>query len=157
LVLAFSDQFRNLGWQKFFNSSNFGKKLLSAYEAVHAYGKSLKVVYWSIALSLLSQMAVVITHIFVGKVTGFIVPWEAYLFVLPLGFMVTAIPISPAGVGVGQMAFYFLFNLYLGQKSQVGPTLVTIFQVLQFLLSIFGAFYFIRRKGEIKEANIMAS
>jgi hypothetical protein len=68
--------------------------------------------------------------------------------------MVTAIPISPAGVGVGQMAFYFLFNLYLGQKSQVGPTLATIFQVLQFGLSVFGAFYFVRRKGEIKQVHI---
>jgi hypothetical protein len=157
LVLAFSDKFRKLGWQKFFSTSGIGRKLLLAYEAVHAYGKSLKIVYWSIFLSLLAQFVVVLTHVFIGKATGFIVPWEAYLFVLPLGFMVTAIPISPAGVGVGQMAFYFLFNLYLGEKSQVGPTLATIFQVLQFILSVFGAFYFVQRKGEIKQATDMAT
>lgn len=157
LVLAFSDKFHKLGWQRLFIKSGIGQKLLSAYEAVHAYGKSLKTVYWSIALSLFSQMAVILTHIFVGKVTGFVVPWEAYLFVLPLGFMVTAIPISPAGVGVGQMAFYFLFNLYLGEKSQVGPTLATIFQVLQFGLSVFGAYYFVRRKAEIKETHVATS
>lgn len=154
LALAFSDRFRASGWQKFFHQSSIGHKLLAAYEAVHAYGKSLREVYWSIVISLVAQLVVVLTHIFVGRVTGFVVPWEAYLFVLPLGFMVTAVPISPAGVGVGQMAFYFLFNLYLGEKSQVGPTLATIFQVLQFMLSVFGAFYFVRRKSEIRESHV---
>jgi uncharacterized protein (TIRG00374 family) len=154
LVLAFSDHFRNLGWQKFFHKFSIGHKLLLAYEAVHAYGKALREVYLTIAISLGAQLVIVLTHIFVGKATGFVVPWEAYLFVLPLGFMVTAVPISPAGVGVGQMAFYFLFNLYLGEKSQIGPTLATIFQVLQFLLSVFGAYYFIRRKAEIRESHV---
>lgn len=161
LILAFSDRFRKLGWQKFFKSNRlgkfqrFGEKLIHAYESVHSYGKSLKIVFIVILLSLLAQIAAIFTFIFVGWVSGFDVPWMAYFFVVPLGFMVTAVPVSPAGVGVGQMAFYFLFNMYLGQKSQVGPTLITVIQILNFILSISGAYFFVQRKGQMKELEVV--
>ena len=32
------------------------------------------------------------------------------LLIFPFGFLATVLPISPAGVGVGQMAFYYLFE-----------------------------------------------
>ncbi len=155
LILAFSKKFKNLGWQEFLLKPQFNKlekvikKLLSAFYAVHAYGSSLKVVAEVIVLSLLAQISSIFVFVYLGNVSGFDVPWLAYFFVVPLGFMVTAVPISPAGVGVGQMAFYFLFNMYLNEKSQVGPTLITIFQILNFIMSLLGAFYFIRRRTTI--------
>jgi uncharacterized membrane protein YbhN (UPF0104 family) len=79
------------------------------------------------------------------------IPFAAYFFVVPLGFIATAVPISPAGVGVGQMAFLFLFNTYLGYKTSLGPTAITILQVLQFVFGLVGAWFFIRRKESMKE------
>lgn len=162
LALAFSDRFRKLGWQKIFLTSKLGKlqpigeKLINAYESIHAYGKSLKTVFMVIVLSLLAQIFSILTFMFVGWVSGYQVPWVAYFFVVPLGFMVTAVPVSPAGVGVGQMAFYFLFNMYLGEKSQIGPTLITVFQILNFILSLLGAYYFVQRKGHLKDIEAIS-
>ncbi len=84
------------------------------------------------------------------------VHWQAYFFVVPIGQMLTAIPISPAGVGVGQAAFYFLFNIYLGHQSQLGPTVMTVGQVMMFGFGIIGAYFYLRRRGSqssMKEAS----
>ena len=39
------------------------------------------------------------------------IPWSTFFLVVPLGLVATAIPISPAGIGVGQAAFFALFQL----------------------------------------------
>ncbi|MNU01394.1 hypothetical protein D3C72_2447830 [compost metagenome] len=65
--------------------------------------------------------------------------------------MATAIPISPAGVGVGQAAFYFLFNVYTGTETELGPTVITAYQVGMFVLSLWGAFFYLRRKEKLPD------
>jgi glycosyltransferase 2 family protein len=68
-----------------------------------------------------------------------------YLFLVPVGLVLTSIPISPAGVGVGQVAFYYLFNLALGKTSPVGPATVTAFQLSQIAWGLVGAVLYIQR------------
>jgi uncharacterized protein (TIRG00374 family) len=151
LVLAFSEKFRNWGWQAWLSKFSLGPKLASAYEAVFSYSHNLGVIAWSIVLSLLAQIAAIGLLWWLGVNLGFSeVPLATYFSVVPLGFMVTAVPISPAGVGVGQMAFFFLFNLFLGRESQVGPSVITAYQVLNFLLGLSGVWIFITKfaKGE---------
>ena len=46
------------------------------------------------------------------------IPISAYFFLVPVGTVVQALPISPAGIGVGQAAFFFLFNHYLGAAQR---------------------------------------
>lgn len=158
VVLALSSRFNQWGWKSFLEGSAIGRKLISAYNAVHYYSHNLKTLVKAIVLSLMAQTIAVIIMWQIGGVLSFeSVSWKQYLSVVPLGFMVTAIPISPAGVGVGQMAFYFLFNLYLGYESQVGPSVITGFQLLNFLLGLFGIIFFIQRKSslqEIETANV---
>jgi uncharacterized membrane protein YbhN (UPF0104 family) len=82
-----------------------------------------------------------------GAAMGMIdVPWQAYFFVVPVGSMITAIPISPAGVGVGQAAFDALFNLYLGYNSHLGASVVTVQQMMMLLFGLIGAYFYVRRK-----------
>jgi uncharacterized membrane protein YbhN (UPF0104 family) len=61
--------------------------------------------------------------------------------------MATAIPISPAGVGIGQAAFFFLFNEYLGHESDLGSVVITTYQIAQFILSLSGAIFNLARKN----------
>ncbi|MGZ3771179.1 MAG: lysylphosphatidylglycerol synthase transmembrane domain-containing protein [Bdellovibrio sp.] len=132
----------------------FSMKLLKLYESMHLYGKDGKRFVQVILLSLASQILAVIFLYIVGTIAGYDVPAKTYFLASPLGFMAMAIPISPAGVGVGQAAFYFLFNLYNGQTSEVGPTCITAFQVATFLMSLSGAFFYLRRQDRSEASHI---
>lgn len=133
-------------------------KFMKLYESMHIYGKDGKRFISVIALSLVSQILAVTFLYLAGIAAGFNdVPANIFFLVAPLGFMATAIPISPAGVGVGQAAFYFLFNIYTGQTSEVGPTTITAYQVGTFLVSLLGAFFYLRRKDKVRTESIEVS
>lgn len=131
------------------------EKLLKLYESVHLYGKDGKRFFGVILISLVAQVATIMFLYLAGNMAGFSeIPLTTYFLVAPLGFMATAIPISPAGVGVGQAAFYFLFNIYLGKPTEIGPTIITAMQVGTFLLSLSGAFFYLRRSDRTKPSEI---
>ena len=70
--------------------------------------------------------------------------WQQALLI-PLGLVVTALPIAPAGVGVGHIAFDNLYNLF---NFQGGATLFNIFIINQIIVFISGAipFLFFKKK-----------
>jgi uncharacterized protein (TIRG00374 family) len=131
------------------------EKIMKIYESMHLYGNKGRRVLAVVFLSLLAQMSAVAFLYMAGELSGFSdVPAKTFFLVAPLGFMATAIPISPAGIGVGQAAFYFLFNLYTGSPSQVGPTCITAFQVGTFLFSLLGALFYLRRKDRSEAVHL---
>ncbi|KHD87574.1 MAG: hypothetical protein OM95_13325 [Bdellovibrio sp. ArHS] len=131
------------------------EKFLKLYESMHLYGKDGKRFMAVIMMSLVSQACAIIFLYLAGQMAGFDdVAARTYFLVAPLGFMATAIPISPAGVGVGQAAFYFLFNLYVGRQIELGPTVITAYQVGTFVLSLGGAFFYLRRKDRVEAKEI---
>lgn len=148
LVLVFSTKIYDTGvLKRVIRKLPLAEKLMKLYESLHLYGNHLPRITQVIVLSLLSQSAAILFLYMVGMVSGYSdIPAKTYFLVAPLGFMATAIPISPAGVGVGQAAFYFLFNVYTGQSTEVGPTTITAFQVASFLVSLLGAFFYMRYK-----------
>lgn len=97
-----------------------------------------------VAISLLSQACNFIFFMglpyFLGEPN---VPLAALLFAVPLGFIATAVPISPGGVGVGQAAFFFLYTLVLQRETQLGSISVTLFQALSILYGLLGAFFYL--------------
>lgn len=151
LAIAFSTKIRAVGVEKILAKLPMGPKWISAYEAAHAYGTQSRSILYALVLSALAQLSAVVLFMMVGQSMGLNVPYSVYFFVVPLGFIVTAIPISPAGVGVGQLAFYFLFNLLLGHATALGTIGITVLQILQFVFGIVGAWFFIRRKGHISD------
>jgi uncharacterized protein (TIRG00374 family) len=124
-----------------------GAKIRIIYEALHQYRSAKGTLVIAGLISLVNQgLAVAIVYV-VGQAMGVHeIPLSMYFFLVPIGTVIQALPLSPAGIGVGQAAFYFLFNLYLGKQSQLGPTAVTLMQLLSFLWGLFGAFFYLRRK-----------
>lgn len=130
-------------------------KFEKLYRSMHLYGKEGHRFLLVIVASLLSQLCSILFLWLAGSMAGFTyIPATTYFLVAPLGFMATAIPISPAGVGVGQAAFYLLFNLYTSEPSEVGPTVITAFQVATFLLSLLGAVFYLRQKDKKQLSQI---
>lgn len=154
LVFSQKDSVRST-LQKIIRKLPLSEKLLKLYESMHLYGKDKRQLVIVVLISLASQACAIAFLYLAGYMAGFTdVPAKTFFLVAPLGFMATAIPISPAGVGVGQAAFYFLFNLYTGNQTEVGPTCITAFQVGTFLVSLLGAFFYLRRKDRIEPSQI---
>ena len=154
LMFVFSKQIYTRGWlHSFLKRMPLAAKTLKFYESIHSYGHNGKAILLVILLSFLAQICSVLFLSVAGVAAGIEVPLKTYFLVAPLGFMATAIPISPAGVGVGQAAFYFLFNIYTGTETELGPTVVTALQVMQLLFSLIGAFYYLKRKDRAYTAE----
>jgi uncharacterized protein (TIRG00374 family) len=153
LGLIFSQKFYDRGiFKNLLEKLPLASKTVRIYESLHLYGRSIQYVIASILMSLLAQTFSIMFMILAGTVSGMgTMSWATYFLVAPLGFMATAIPISPAGVGVGQAAFYFLFNLYSGEKTDLGPTVITAFQVATFVFGLLGAFFYMQRREKIPQ------
>ncbi len=154
LSLIFSQKFYDRGtFMRALKSLPFSNKTMRIYESLHLYGRSIRYVISSVLISMLAQTFSILFMILAGTVSGLgDMAWSTYFLVAPLGFMATAIPISPAGVGVGQAAFYFLFNLYSGKTTDLGPTTITAFQVGTFVFGMIGAFFYMQRKEKAPQS-----
>ncbi|MGE3756496.1 MAG: lysylphosphatidylglycerol synthase transmembrane domain-containing protein [Pseudobdellovibrionaceae bacterium] len=150
LLLAFSPQVRGLEkiWRRV-QEYKIGRALFKVYISIHVYGKHPQVLLKTILWSWVAQTTAILFFVNVGAAFQMTeIPLIAYFFVCPLGFMITAIPISPAGVGMGQAAFYYLFNLYTGAQSDFGSNAITLMQIFQFIVGFAGAFFYLRMKKE---------
>lgn len=124
-----------------------GDKLRRVYDVVHGFRQHPKLFFWACFLSVGNQMLLVAFTAVIGLAMNVDIPLSVYFFLVPIGMVATALPISPAGVGVGQAAFLFLFNMYLGKESQFGPTAMTVMQATNVAMGVVGAFfYFVRKK-----------
>lgn len=124
-----------------------GNLIHKIYEAIHAYREKVKYLIGGILLSLISQsfavLFVMITAHWMG-VTD--IPLAAYFFAMPLGLLCTALPVAPAGVGIGQASILFFFTAFLGREVPVGPNAMTLFQTTGFLWGLVGGIIYVQRR-----------
>lgn len=147
-ALALSRRFKQYRFVKFlFDNLPMGKKIEAIYLRLHTFRNHLPALFTSFILSFISQFGTIVAVAFIGSWVGVNeLSLGDYMFLVPLGTVATALPISPAGVGVGQAAFYFLFNSALGYKSPLGPIAITSLQISQLVFGMIGAIFYLRRK-----------
>ena len=92
-------------------------------------------------LSLLGQVFLVLCLVALGHYTGHVMPTNIYFVLVPLGVLTTTLPITPAGLGVGQAAFYYLFEMASG-LGEFGVLAVSFLQCVQFVLGLLGGVLF---------------
>ena len=73
-------------------------------------------------------------------------PLELLALAVPLGFMTTALPLSPAGIGVGQAAFFSLFQVAGAPAPAAGANAFTVFQVVMILVFLTGFYHYLSHK-----------
>ena len=114
--------------------------------------KSLRFSYFikAVGFSFVSLTICIVFFMVSGLLMGFEVPLWIYVYAVPLGFVFMAIPISPGGIGVGQVATLALFSWGLGQETQVGPATVSAFQLIGILWGLLGAVFYIRIRDKMK-------
>jgi uncharacterized membrane protein YbhN (UPF0104 family) len=72
------------------------------------------------------------------------IPINGIFVVVPLGLLVTAVPVLPGGVGTGHAAFSFFFQL-LG--SQRGADIFSYYVLIQLLIGAIGGLVYLRFKA----------
>lgn len=134
----------------------FENKLYSlfvgVFENLHELSKNLSSLGTAFFLSLISQSIAVVFMIFVARLLGHVdLSWWVFFFVVPLGFISMALPIAPAGLGVGQAVLFFLFNMILGYESSIGPNVITAFQFTLLISALPGAYFYLKMKPVLSQ------
>jgi uncharacterized protein (TIRG00374 family) len=144
-LVVFSQRLAKLSGLSFFE-----KRIAIVQKVVMAfrrYGQNRRVIFASVVVSVLAQVVTMLFFYQVAMISGEVaINWRAILFAVPMGFLVTAIPIAPAGIGVGQVAFLYLFRTYLQSDTQFGATAITAFQLTQAAWALVGAACYLRRR-----------
>jgi len=122
--------------------------------AVWDIGKNPKALGYSIGISLVVQTLNVFAFWALATpfINGTILTFEHALSFIPLGFVTIAIPISPAGIGVGHAAFDQLFSLY-GINN--GASLFNLYFICWITINLFGVIPYLMssKKYSVKDAS----
>jgi uncharacterized protein (TIRG00374 family) len=158
-VVSFSSKIYGHRWvEVLFTKIPAGEKIKKIYEAVHSYKKAPRHFMIACGLTMLTQVAMILFFYLTGTALDIEpdVSIVTYMFAVPLGVIATALPIAPAGIGVGQAVFMVLFAWSLGHESALGASLITAHQVMTFIWGLVGAFfYFNKKRPEVmKEASV---
>jgi uncharacterized membrane protein YbhN (UPF0104 family) len=109
------------------------------------YRRSVGIIPLAIAVSILSSMLPCMAYYIAMRSVGNTEDMSAvYFFLLvPLGFVATAVPISPAGIGVGQAAFFALFRTVSASHAAAAADAFTIYQLAVILVSLGGFYWYL--------------
>ncbi len=155
-IVSFSNRLSNL-----FGLSFLEKKIPKVHRLVEGFllfGRKKETILLSILVSFLSQIFAMIFFYQIGLISGEPgLSVKAVMFVVPMGFLVTAVPIAPAGIGVGQVAFTYLFQAYLQNSTAFGATAVTALQLTTIVWALIGAVLYLRRKRPHDLENMEAA
>ena len=129
-----------------------GALIKRIYDAIHSYRSNPKVLLQTLILSFISQFTIILFFWFFAQISGAPnVSFSVYIFVVPLGLLSTALPVSVAGIGIGQAALYYLYKLYTGIDSQIGPNAFTAYQIILLCWGLLGAYLYVTRKTAFKQ------
>jgi uncharacterized protein (TIRG00374 family) len=120
--------------------------LTRIYEGIRHYHNHRWVVLKVLALSVAVHAIVCSCCVLFAYALGErAIPVLPVYVIVPLGLLVTAVPVLPAGVGTGHAAFGWLFH-FLG--SQRGADIFSLFALSQFLGGGIGGLVYLRFKSK---------
>lgn len=114
-------------------------------DSFHSVAKDRMLLLRTFVLSSLSQTCmIVLVYILANSVFDLSVSLQIVYFAVPLTMIVTALPIAPAGIGVGQVAMYSFFELMKVSQPEIGATAITVIQIMLFAWGLLGSYYYLR-------------
>jgi glycosyltransferase 2 family protein len=112
------------------------------YAGLRHYHNHRWLVLKSLGISVVTHLSVCLACILFANALGDSqISWLPIFVVVPLGLLVTAIPITPAGVGTGHVAFSGLFHLI---GSERGADIFNLYILVQLLGACIGGLVYLR-------------
>lgn len=122
-------------------------------EAGRLYRNQRATVFKAALISAISFSTMILFFKFEGNMLGISMALGQYFFVVPLAMVVSAVPLLPGGIGVGQVAFYTLFQWVGSSTPEQGATLCTLFQIYTILFNCLGALFYARFRRQPQTAG----
>lgn len=144
---------RLVGFDALIAKLPFGQKFAELDRAVMLYSSNPLELALAFALSLGNHFGAIAGVMALAVAFG--VPlsevgfWD-YVAIVPVATMVSSLPVAPAGMGLGEAAFAWLFRNVLGQSAGLGVATSLGFRVCQLSLGLLGGL-FLLRPGARKE------
>ncbi len=121
-----------------------GKLIQKFYHAVRIYRNHQSVIYVSLFLSTLVHTTIIIMTIIFGRISGASLSWGFYGVITPLGLLANSLPISPAGLGVGEAVFEYFYNQV---NCSLGGEIMALFHLVHIFWGFLGLpFYLLFKK-----------
>lgn len=138
--------------EKTIRSLPFHEMLIRVYNTFHKYHNHKMLVIQSALHSIILQMMSVSIFVVLGKAIGINIEYLHYFAIIPLVFVINALPISLGGLGVGEAACVVLLAL-VGVPKEMSLALAFLNRIVIFAFStIGGAIYLLPEfKGSYKE------
>jgi len=120
---------------------------IKAVASLAPYGRNPRLLVIALGASVFNQaLSCLAFYIAVQALQGPPIPWRYLFLLVPMGLMTSALPISPAGVGVGQAAFFTLFAIIPGSSGKLGADAYTVLQLLLILVYSTGFYSYLAYK-----------
>jgi len=139
-----------------FEKLPMGSSIREAYAGIQALARSLKYMSITLILSFLVITASVSGYAILTWGAGSSHPYTLFYSCVPIGFIALVIPISPGGLGVGQAAYFKLYQWH-GIAGNIGAEVFTLFQLATLLAGIFGLFFYLLLRKRVDKALEEAS
>lgn len=139
---------------KFLQRSSILAKII---DAGLAYRDKASAVFWSVILSCFSLVWMIAFFKIQGDLLGIPLAITQYFFIVPVALTVSAIPLLPGGIGVGQVAFFTLFQWMGVPNPELGGTVCTLWQVYTILFNCTGIYFYIRFKHKPSPSQLSSS
>ena len=142
IIPRFKDKFKFFIFQKLFS---FAEQVqVNIAKALHS-----PFILKFIGVSFLIQcMSIGFLYVVTNTLTQEPVSIFVFLPLACFAFMASAIPLTPAGIGVGQAAFYFIFSFINVPTATAITTGVSLMQFFMLIVSLPGGYFFATsRKG----------
>ncbi len=120
-----------------------------AADALAAYRAERRCLWGAVMLSLPAHLLACASIYAALRAVGAAdaVPPSLLLFLVPLGFVPMSLPIAPVGLGVGQAAFYAIFEKTVPGSGAAASSALTLYQAILLLLYLTGLWPYLRRRG----------
>lgn len=128
--------------------------LLDVFDQTFKHFKNLPFLLKLVFVSLVIQLSsTAFMYMVVGKLFANPPPFLLFFAISCFGFIISSIPITPSGIGVGQTAFYFLFSKINPDLGKAGVIAISLLQLFYLLYSLVGGFLFSRNTKNINKVN----
>lgn len=130
-------------------------RLLGVLRVFEAYRQAPATILKAVAINLPGPVLATAAFLFAMRSLGVAdIPFGVLLFIVPMGLVSLAVPVTPAGIGVGQVAFYSLFAAFEAGRGVDGSNAFTVYQFVTLVVYLSGLFFYLpyKRSGAIDAA-----
>ncbi len=138
---------------KFVEKMPLGHLIEKLYDAIFLYRDHKRAVLWAFVLSICAHVIMVVSNFCFALALGMEnARFIYFLFLIPVGTFIDAIPISIAGFGVGEGAYHWLFGS-LGNKVNLGFMIALLMHMSKVLWALVGAVFYVTGRKAIERAR----